>query len=70
MNDHERPLTDDEALACLLTQPDGRTETSVSALARRWQWNRTRVFRRLKRWANDGHIARAVGPDGRSTPSL
>jgi len=66
MNHYERPLTDDEALACLLAQPDGRTETSVSALARQWHWNRTKVFRRLKRWANDGHIAHAVGSDGRS----
>jgi hypothetical protein len=65
MNDHEQPVTDNEALACLLVQPDGRIETSVSALARQWHWNRTRVFRRLKRWTN-GHIARTVGRDGRS----
>ena len=66
MSDHDQSLTDDEALACLLAQPDGRTETSVSALARRWHWNRTRAFRGLKRWENDGYIARAAGPDGRS----
>jgi hypothetical protein len=67
MTDHHRPqFSDEEALAWLLGQPNGNIETSVSDLARKWGWNRTKVFRGLKQWASEGHIARTQGPAGRS----
>ncbi len=66
MNDRLEPFTDEQALAWLLACPQGRIETTVSDLARHWGWNRTKVFRRLRRWAVDGYIVRALEPSGRS----
>jgi hypothetical protein len=64
MNADERPLTEKDALAWLLAKP--LTETTVSELSRQWSWNRTKVLRRLKRWADDGYLIRTMAPGGRS----
>jgi hypothetical protein len=64
MNAHEWPLTEKDALAWLLAKPS--IETTVSELSRQWGWNRTKVFRRLNRWADDGYLIRATAPGGRS----
>ena len=66
MDDREGPFTDEQALTWLLAQPSGRVETTISDLARQWDWNRTKVVRRLKQWAADGHVVRAIEPSGRS----
>jgi hypothetical protein len=64
MNAHERPLTEKDALAWLLAKPS--IETTVSELSRQWGWNRTKVLRRLKWWADDGYLMRRTAPGGRS----
>jgi hypothetical protein len=64
MNADERPLTEKDALAWLLAKPS--IETTVSELSRQWAWNRTKVLRRLKRWADDGYLIRTTAPGGRS----
>jgi hypothetical protein len=64
MNAHERPLTEKDALACLVAKPS--IETTVSELSRQWGWNRTKVLRRLTRWADDGYLIRTTAPGGRS----
>src|SRR5215467_16218496 len=64
MNAHERPLTEKDALAWLLAKPS--IETTVSELSRQWGWNRTKVLRRLKRWADDGYLIRTTAPGGGS----
>jgi hypothetical protein len=64
MNAHERPLTEKDALAWLLAKPS--IETTVSELSRQWGWNRTKVLRRLKRWADDGYLIRTTAAGGRS----
>jgi hypothetical protein len=64
MNAHEQPLTEKDALAWLLAKPS--IETTVSELSRQWGWNRTKVLRRLKRWADDGYLIRTTAPGGRS----
>jgi len=61
--------TDAAALEYLLAGPSTR-HTSVSELARQWGWNRTRVLRRLRRWSDDGLIAREIGDDGSSAITL
>jgi hypothetical protein len=66
MDLHQPEFTDDQALAWLTGQPSRSIETSVSALARLWGWNRTRVLRRLRQWASEGQIARAQVSSGRS----
>jgi hypothetical protein len=66
MDNRVEPFTDEQALIWLLALPDGRIETTVSDLARRWSWNRTKVLRRLRRWTADGHIIRTLEPGGRS----
>ena len=66
MDDRVEPFTDGQALAWLLARPQAQIETTISDLARRWGWNRTKVLRRLRRWAADGHIVRALEPSGRS----
>src|SRR5262249_61122323 len=66
MDDRVEPFTDGQALAWLLARPQAQIETTISDLARRWGWNRTKVLRRLRRWAPDGHIVRALEPSGRS----
>jgi len=43
--------TDAAALQSLLQGPVS-LETSVSELSRQWGWNRMRVLRRLRRWAD------------------
>ena len=58
--------SDDDALAWLLQQAPGPVETSLSELAKQWDWNRSRVDRRLKQWADSGHIERSQAPSGRS----
>jgi DNA-binding MarR family transcriptional regulator len=63
MNAHERPLTEKDALAWLLAKPS--IETTVSELSRQWGWNRTKVLRRLKRWADEGYLIRTTAPGGR-----
>src|SRR5215467_4492018 len=64
MNAHERPLTEKDALAWLLAKPS--IETTVTELSRQWGWNRTKVLRRLKRWADDGYLIRTIAPGCRS----
>jgi hypothetical protein len=66
MDNRVEPFTDEQALIWLLALPDGRIETTVSDLARRWSWNRTKVLRRLRRWTAEGHIIRTHEPGGRS----
>jgi len=66
MTDHERPLTETQALAWLHGQPDRRIATTVSDLARCWGWNRSTTSRRVKVWVASGQLVRTPGPDGRS----
>jgi len=66
MTDHQRPLTETQALAWLHGQPDGTIATTVSDLARSWGWNRSTTSRRVKVWVASGQIVRTPGPDGRS----
>jgi hypothetical protein len=66
MTDHQRPLTETQALAWLHGQPDGTLETTVSDLARYWGWNRSTTSRRVKAWVASGQLVRTPGRDGRS----
>src|SRR5438034_4891718 len=66
MTDHQRPLTETQALAWLHGQPDGTIATTVSDLARAWGWNRSTTSRRVKAWITSGQLVRTPGPDGRS----
>ena len=66
MTDHQKPLTEIQALAWLHGQPDGTIATTVSDLARCWGWNRSTTSRRIKLWVASGQLARTPGPDGRS----
>jgi hypothetical protein len=59
------PLGDEEALAWLRKQPADRVETSVTELANMWGWGRSRVYRRLERWEQEGRIAKSGAPGGR-----
>jgi hypothetical protein len=59
------PLVDEEALAWLQNRPDRRIETSISELANIWGWGRTRVYRRLERWKQEGRIAKSGAVGGR-----
>jgi hypothetical protein len=69
MNAVEPPLgnvlDDEEALTWLQNQPTGRLEVSVAELASLWGWGRTRVYRRLERWEQEGRIAKCGVPGGR-----
>jgi hypothetical protein len=56
---------DAEALSWLQNQPTGRLEVSVAELASLWGWGRTRVYRRLERWQQEGRIAKCGAPGGR-----
>ena len=58
-------LGDEEALSWLQNQPTGRLEVSVAELASLWGWGRTRVYRRLERWEQEGRIAKCGAPGGR-----
>ena len=58
-------LGDEEALSWLQNQPTGRLEVSVAELASTWGWGRTRVYRRLERWEQEGRIAKCGVPGGR-----
>jgi hypothetical protein len=58
-------LGDEEALSWLQNQPTGRLEVSVAELASLWGWGRTRVYRRLERWEQEGRIAKCGVPGGR-----
>jgi len=60
----DRELADDEALAWLRRQAGGKIEITGAELARRWGWNRHKVYRRVKRWAELGVISREPGDDG------
>ena len=53
-----RPFDEEEALAWLRSQPDGRVTASAAELARQWGWNRMRAGRWLKVWQEAGHIRR------------
>jgi hypothetical protein len=59
------PLGDEAALAWLHKQPAGRLETSITELANVWGWGRTRVYRRLERWKDEGRIAKSGAVGGR-----
>lgn len=59
------PFTDDDALASLMTS-GGRIDTSTSALARQWGWDRSRVRRRLTRWQAEGRLTRLTDGDGQT----
>jgi hypothetical protein len=58
-------IADEEALAWLQNQAAGRLETSISELATMWRWGRTRVYRRLERWEQEGRIAKSGTIGGR-----
>jgi hypothetical protein len=58
-------LGDEEPLSWLQNQPTGRLEVSVAELASLWGWGRTRVYRRLERWEQEGRIAKCGVPGGR-----
>jgi hypothetical protein len=53
-----RPLDEEEALAWLRSQPDGRATANAAELGRQWGWNRMRTGRRLKAWEQAGVIRR------------
>ena len=55
------PLSEDEALAWLRSQPGRRITTSDAELGREWGWNRVRVGRRIRAWAGRGLIKRKGG---------
>src|SRR5215471_821824 len=55
------PLSEDEALDWLRSQPGGRVTTSDAELGREWGWNRVRVGRRMRAWADRGLIKRKGG---------
>jgi len=57
----DRALEEHEALAWLRQHAGGKIEISGAELARRWGWNRNKVYRRVKRWADEGVIAREPG---------
>jgi hypothetical protein len=57
-------LGDEEALTWLQDQ-SGRLEVSVAELAGLWGWGRTRVYRRLERWEEEGWITKCGAPGGR-----
>lgn len=57
--------TDQDALQSLLAGP-ATLHTNVSELARTWGWNRMRVLRRLRRWEDDGVLARQIIDDNTS----
>ena len=59
------PLTDDQALADLRQQ--GELRTTLTALGKRWGWDRRKVRTRLDRWQAAGHVVRTVLPGGAST---
>jgi hypothetical protein len=59
------PLDDLEALAWLRANLDGRSETSVSELARQLGWPQGKLRRRLAAWAKAGHITRQPGGRGK-----
>jgi len=66
MTDHQKPLTETQALAWLHDQPGGTIATTVSDLARSWCWNRSTTSRRVKLWVASGQLVRTPGQDGRS----
>jgi hypothetical protein len=53
-----RPMSDEEALSWLRSQPGGRISARPGALGRRWNWHHRRVSGRLNAWARDGLIRR------------
>jgi hypothetical protein len=57
------PPDKEAALNCLRNA--GKVETTVVALARKWEWERTRVSRALKGWEGAGLITRRSGSGGR-----
>src|SRR5471030_1744346 len=66
MTDQQQPLTETQALAWLLGQPDGTIAITVSDLARSWGWNRSTTSRRVKVWVASGQLVRTPSLDGRS----
>jgi DNA-binding MarR family transcriptional regulator len=66
MTNHQRPLTESQALAWLHGQPDCTIATTVSDLARSWGRNRSTTSRRVKAWVASGQLVRTPRPDGRS----
>jgi hypothetical protein len=63
-SDSTPPLDKEAALNWLRNA--GRVETTVTALAKAWGWERTRASRALKRWAADGRISRRSGLGGKT----
>ena len=59
-----RALSDGEALAWIAAK--GKTETTATALARDWDWNPTKVRRRLANWSSAGLIEVKHGLRGRT----
>jgi hypothetical protein len=53
-----RPFDEEEALAWLRSQPEGRVTANAAELGRQWGWNRMRTGRRLKAWEKAGLIRR------------
>jgi len=53
-----RPFDEEEALAWLGSEPEGRVTANAAELGRQWGWNRMRTGRRLKAWEKAGLIRR------------
>jgi low affinity Fe/Cu permease len=51
-------LSEEEALAWLRRQPDGRITANNAELGRAWNWHRQRVGRWLKSWEKAGFVRR------------
>lgn len=58
-------FTDDEALMWLSDHVDGRVETSLGDLARRFGWPLTRLRRQLAAWVEAGLITKVAAGRGR-----
>lgn len=48
IEDRKGPFTDEQALTWLLARSDGRMETTISNLARQWDWNRSMAASALR----------------------
>jgi hypothetical protein len=59
-----KPLSEEEALAYL--RREGPIETTVTALAKVWGWERTKTSKVLSRWNAEGKIAREPGTNNRT----
>jgi hypothetical protein len=61
----DRVFADDEALAWLRQHAGGKIATTGAELAQRWGWNRDKLYRRVRRWIDEGVITRDADRDGK-----